>query len=404
MRYMFKEIFTSALFMSMACYPAIAGKLTWNLKQLSTAPKVYPATKYAQPGVKAIFYQGPEYNGRPTTVFAYVGMPEKRSGKVPAMVLVHGGAGTAIPEWVRIWNKRGYAAIAMDTCGAISINEKRKTIRNKEGGPGGWGSFGQMYYGSPKDRDLWTWQAVAQIILANSLLRSMPEVDQNRIGITGISWGGYLTCIAAAADNRFKIAIPVYGCGFLYETPRYKGIIDKKAKIKQRWLTTCDPSLYIANAKMPFLWLNGTNDFAFTLNAWQKTYQLQSGGKTLCVRKNMPHGYVPGWSPKEIYAFADMHLKNTAKQMVAISGHSAKAGKLVVKYESGVPPAKAVMFYTKSRNSAWNARKWQEINANIDYSTCKAIATIPSGSTACFMNLYSKGGLITSSPHVELPQ
>ena len=124
----------------MVCHPAMAGKLTWNLKQLSTAPKVYPANKYAQPGVKTVFYQGPQYNGRPTTVFAYIGVPEKRKGKVPAMVLVHGGAGTAIPEWVRIWNKRGYAAIAMDTCGAINIDGKRKTIRNKDGGPGGWGS------------------------------------------------------------------------------------------------------------------------------------------------------------------------------------------------------------------------------------------------------------------------
>ena len=35
------------------------------------------------------------------------------------MVLVHGGGGTAFAEWVKAWTSRGYAAIAMDTCGQI---------------------------------------------------------------------------------------------------------------------------------------------------------------------------------------------------------------------------------------------------------------------------------------------
>ena len=47
------------------------------------------------------------------------------------------------------------------------------------------------------------------VILAHSLLRSWPRVDPERIGLTGISWGGYLTCIATGVDNRFKFAIPV---------------------------------------------------------------------------------------------------------------------------------------------------------------------------------------------------
>ena len=45
----------------------------------------------------------------------------------------------------------------------------------------------------------------------------VPEVDGNRVGIVGISWGGYLTCLAADLDPRFKFAISVYGCGFLGE-------------------------------------------------------------------------------------------------------------------------------------------------------------------------------------------
>ena len=65
--------------------------------------------------------------------------------------------------------------------------------------------------------DQWTYHAVAAVILANSLIRSFPQVDPNRIGVTGISWGGYLVCIVAGVDHRFKFAAPVYGCGFLGE-------------------------------------------------------------------------------------------------------------------------------------------------------------------------------------------
>ena len=51
---------------------------------------------------EAIFYDGPEYNGKPTKVFAYVGFPSAPmpEGGYPAVILVHGGGGCAFFEWV----------------------------------------------------------------------------------------------------------------------------------------------------------------------------------------------------------------------------------------------------------------------------------------------------------------
>ena len=60
------------------------------------------------------------------------------------------------------------------------------------------------------DEDQWVYHAVAAVIRANSFIRSLPDVDPERIGITGVSWGGFLTCIAASIDDRFKFAAPVY--------------------------------------------------------------------------------------------------------------------------------------------------------------------------------------------------
>ena len=93
--------------------------MPWDLKALSRVPKTYAAEGFPAKGLKALFYEGPPYRGKPTRVFAWYGEPKLEPGrKVPAMVLVHGGGGTAFEAWVRQWVRRGYAAIAMDTSGA----------------------------------------------------------------------------------------------------------------------------------------------------------------------------------------------------------------------------------------------------------------------------------------------
>jgi len=85
----------------------------WDFQALGYAPKVYEAPTQ-EPGVRALYFESVPFKSKPTRVFAYYGAPAGK--KLPAMVLVHGGGGTAFAEWVRIWNRRGYAAIAMDTC------------------------------------------------------------------------------------------------------------------------------------------------------------------------------------------------------------------------------------------------------------------------------------------------
>jgi hypothetical protein len=70
--------------------------------------------------MRAIFYDGLPWKKNPTRVFAFYGVPARKGAdRLPAMVLVHGGDGTAFADWVKLWNDRGYAAIAMDTCGSV---------------------------------------------------------------------------------------------------------------------------------------------------------------------------------------------------------------------------------------------------------------------------------------------
>ena len=110
--------------------------------------------------------------------------------------------------------------------------------------------------------------------------------------MTGISWGGYLTCIAAAVDDRFAFAVPVYGCGFLGENSAWLDRFQGMTKVNaEKWLGLWDPSVYLPHAKMPFLWVTGSNDFAYPMDSLQKSYCALKVPHTLCVRLRMPHGH-----------------------------------------------------------------------------------------------------------------
>ncbi|MDX1769750.1 MAG: hypothetical protein R3294_16995, partial [Arenibacter troitsensis] len=51
--------------------------------------------------IKGLFFKGLDYNGKQTKVFCWYGVPNglSKGEKRPAVVLVHGGGGTAFPEW-----------------------------------------------------------------------------------------------------------------------------------------------------------------------------------------------------------------------------------------------------------------------------------------------------------------
>ena len=76
-----------------------------KLGELKEAPAMVPAEGVAPDGtMRAIFYDALPWKGKPTRVYAWLGMPTKEQAKgkakVPGVVLVHGGGGTAFKAWV----------------------------------------------------------------------------------------------------------------------------------------------------------------------------------------------------------------------------------------------------------------------------------------------------------------
>ena len=381
---------------------AIKTGVRFDLETLSKPPVVFPADDIPADGVRSFFFEGAKYQGKPTRVFAYYGVPTgggDNGKKLPAMMLIHGGGGSAFDRWVKLWNSRGYAAIALDVCGCVPVGTDGKWQRHEHGGPPGWdASFGQL--DAPVE-DQWTFHAVSAVVLAHSLIRSYPEVDADRIGVTGISWGGYLTSVVAGVDSRFQFAAPVYGCGFLGENSAWLPAFAKLGKEKaDLWVKRWDPSSYLGQAQMPILWVNGTNDFAYPMDSWQKSYRLPKGSRTLCLRIRMPHGHgAAGENPAEIHIFANQILRQ-GKPLAAITdqGHSAEEAWVTFKAEVSI--TKAELAFTRDIGK-WQDRKWESLPAEIDSTGSRVTAKIPADAKVFYLNLFDDRNCAVSTQHVE---
>ena len=326
----------------------------WDVPALQAAT-VKPEWGETVGTVREVYYPGEPFHGKPTRVFAYYAKPAG-DGPFPAMLLVHGGGGKAFSKWAEHWAARGYCALAMDLAGHGPKG------RLPDGGPdqSDAAKFGEFTDDTAKE--MWTYHAIADVIRGHNLLRSLPEVDKDRIGVTGISWGGYLTCIVAGLDHRLKAAVPVYGCGFLHENSVWKPRLDGfTAERRDCWVRNFDPSRYLAGVQCPILFLNGTNDFAYPLDSYQKCYQLVPGAATVSVRVRLPHGHI--WTFPEVDTFIDSHLKS-GDPVASLSAMKTDAGTVSATVTSKTEIRSGQLHYAVA-TGPWQNRKWQSIPAEI---------------------------------------
>lgn len=268
--------------------------------------------------IKAITYDGFSYRGKKTKVFAYMGFPEgaSASSPVPAIVLVHGGGGHPYMEWVRLWNERGYAAIAMETTGYFP-NHKNDGLDESHNDRFTWGLHGifeEEGYISTPDRvgypavyteleEQWPYHGLTQVILAHNILRQDERVDKENIGITGISWGGVVVSQVIGYDTRYSFAIPVYGTAYL----------GCEIRSFDNFHLPYTDSLWAAernldNAKMPIFWYAYNDDTNFCVPAYVKSYLHTEGfneKNTLLMLGEWGHSHGAVFGTKHSFMFAD---------------------------------------------------------------------------------------------------
>ena len=365
----------------------------WDLKALSKAPS-FQWLDGGKGKIRSLTYRALSYKGKPTSVFAYYATPGLLAGdaskdrNLPAVVLVHGGGGTAFSQWAQLWAKRGYAAIAMDLAGC---REGKKRL--PDGGPA---QNHDIMFGTIAEpvENQWSYHAVANVILAHSLIRSFKEVDASRTALTGISWGGYLTCIVAGLDNRFAAAVPVYGCGYLHEGSGWLGEFKKmKPEMKARWVRLWDPSRYAGSASMPVFFVNGTNDFAYWLESYARTCALVKGPRNHRITVRMPHGHSPGWRPKEIGLFIDQHLR-AGVPLPLVARTVVADGKARADVQARTTLVSAKLNYTTATGNN-PSRKWLSAPARIEAKSI--LADLPPGAKIWNFTVTDDRGATVSS-------
>jgi dienelactone hydrolase len=363
------------------------------LGEQTAAPAIHAAESFASDGaIKPVFFDGPAWKGNPTRVFAWLGVPAAKSSyeKIPGVVLVHGGGGTAFKEWVQKWNAHGFAAIAVALEG--------QTDERIPGAPAGaqWkrhalgGPARSAIYGDSAEplADQWMFHAIANVVRAHSLLRAQPGVDAARIGICGISWGGVITSTVVGIDRRFAFGIPIYGGGALPQAAEHYGrALRDNAIYREVW----EPLRWLPRATLPLLWFTGPRDAHFPLETQQLSYRAARGPRMVSVPFDMRHSHPAGWNPPDSYAFAQAVVaagRPWAREIAqAWQGREGNA-----EFESDRPVTAATLVVRRGT-------EWEQVPATLarEADRVRVSATLPAGAEAWFFNLSAEGGLTLSS-------
>lgn len=392
--------------------------------------------------IQAIFYDGLHYQGKPTKIFAHLGIPH-HCNKLPGIVLVHGGGGTAYTKWVQLWNDRGYVALSIAVEGQtdqvvpgdqrINAKASQDVGRNyplpqyKQHDQAGPARVG-IYHDSTTTenlKDQWMYHAVSATLLGRSFLASLVEVDDAQIGIMGISWGACITSTAvgivctdnsSTAKKCIAFAIHVYGCGNLAMSENFYGAsLKNNLTYTQLW----DPALRLdQNTTIPQFWLSWPGDLHFSLDCFAHCYRLGTAPKMMSLVPGLGHGHECSWRREEPYAFADSVISKEAKPwcveiIVNVDNDSFRedASPLMVLFSSIRPLQKSYLVSTKARGFPGN-RHWvkTELELTMDdrnlvgeghdrHYSYKINVKLPAFTKAWFVNVVDSNGLVASSDY-----
>ena len=144
------------------------------------------------------------------------------------------------------------------------------------------------------------WFMVWDTMRAIDYLQSRPEVDPQRIGLTGHSGGGIITAYVAALDDRVKVAAP--SC-YLSSLPTVISTVGPQDAEQQTWAAmTAGPQptdLLMLRAPVPTLFCAATKDVYFDVRGSRRAFQytkrlyarLRCAERIEIVETDGPHSY-----------------------------------------------------------------------------------------------------------------
>ena len=344
----------------------------WSAQQLFQAPEFRdsPFTDSRAPGLRDILFDGVPVDGKSAPVFAYLGMTEGpvQEGGFPGIVLIHGGGGTAFPAYTKLWVSYGYAVIALDW-----YNSRPVLAPDTKGDETTIPDRAPLEGGKRQDHIA----NVGNMVLAHSLLRSLPEVNPEKTGFVGLSWGSWYGAIVASVDSRFRFALEIYcgGCN--------------------RKLEDCMPFFefvdgrFLHAAKIPVCWISGTNDHNIIpeqiQDAWEECPK--AFNKTFVIE--LPHSHI-GFTFPACRRTADAFLKG-GTHLPILKDTKLENGILSARIDfAGKGNLKPVICFLPDGpmpEKCWD-RVWYKQPAEIKGDRIEA--KVPEGALQCFLSAYDE--------------
>lgn len=346
--------------------PATAIKETvFDIKALTTTPlntKILKSTEKDGIVTEEVMFHSEMDGDKSVDIFGYFCYP-KGAKSLPAFIWNQGGLYQATTYFPELGAKRGYAALCID----FPIPGYRST--------GGYPINSEPTMGDdPKQAPIY--HGAVALLKAVSFLESRPEVDKNRIGMCGSSWGGFFTTLMAGVDPRLKAASSMFGAGSMQlGNSWWDGAgksADRTPEWREKWRTTLDPAWRLQNSKIPISWITGTDDFAYWMPSVMRTYEMAAGPKNLSLLPNWNHALTPNLD-EQIFAWLDVYLQGKPEflkvtPLKVVQQGEKKIAQWTFSGPRKVKSAELLLSYGEPGN--WTGRYWHSLKAEMKGNDC----------------------------------
>lgn len=312
---------------------------------------------------------GEEGLEKPCRVFAWLARPAADGQrKRPGILLCHGATNSALREKALGWAQRGYVAISPEFAGYVNRQNARSEAAFLQREPG------EIFRVTPDPRASLLYDSIQTGLAAFELLRSQPDVDRNRLGISGVSWGGVMALmLAGILEDQVGAVASLYGTAdFLRSRPGLGAElvhrIPDKAQ-REEWLEAFEPARRLANLSAPVLLQAATNDEFFAPSAVDSTLQKIPSPKFLCYGPNRSHWLAvpggtiswdePSWTGLEVVFFARA-LGGDRPIFPVVTGDAAGKSFSV----TPLPPGAEGFIYIGSASENRVTREWKRLAAS----------------------------------------
>jgi uncharacterized protein YjdB/cephalosporin-C deacetylase-like acetyl esterase len=309
--------------------------------------------------------------GDVNTIYAIMVYPQA-TGVYPGIMIYHGGGGYAeglLPELQK------FAALGYVTLGIDEPSIANKTLTSSYS-TGPWTSAaageGPRFNVTGGAQNSTLCDAVVASVEAFNLLSSQGNVDASKMGVTGLSWGGYLTTmISGLLGNKVKAAYSSFGCGF-YDAGSFwsSTIAAMSASDRTVWLTYLDAGRRTSGITAPYFIEQPTNDTFFWPEAVQGTLDAIPGNKNRFILANINHTLIPtSGTMKQL--FMNYHLKGVGSPFGSIDITSTEPQNdgslnltINVNLPAGITVSELGLYYCEQAIN-WQTRLWKPLTATL---------------------------------------